>query len=48
MIRTLRPLTKHVEELIVYFIVVTQLVATAALLVGHFAVIVKNQLTRAR
>jgi hypothetical protein len=32
----------------VYFIVVTQLVATAALFVGHFAVIVKNRLARAR
>jgi hypothetical protein len=32
----------------VYFIVVTQLAATTALLIGHFAVIVKNQLARAR
>ena len=30
-----------------YFIVI-QMVATAALLVGHFAVIVRNQLTRTR
>jgi len=39
---------KHVEDLIVYFIVITQLVATSALLVGHLAVIVKNQFARAR
>jgi len=31
----------------VYFIVI-QMAATAALLVGHFAVVVKNQLTRSR
>jgi hypothetical protein len=30
-----------------YFIVI-QVVATAALLIGHFAVTVKNQLTRTR
>jgi len=29
--------------LIVYFIVVTQLFATAALLIGHLAVVVKNR-----
>jgi len=34
--------------LIVYFIVVTQLFATGALLVGHLAVIVKNRFARAR
>jgi len=32
----------------VYFIVVTQLFATGALLVGHLAVVVKNQLARGR
>lgn len=31
-----------------YFIVVTQLAATAALLVGHFAVVVKDHLGRTR
>jgi len=33
---------------IVYFIVVTQLLATSALLVGHLAVVVKNRFARAR
>jgi hypothetical protein len=33
--------------LVVYLIII-QMAATAALLVGHFAVIVKNQLTRTR
>jgi len=32
----------------VYFIAITQLAATAALLVGHFAVYVKDHLGRAR
>jgi hypothetical protein len=30
------------------FFIVIQLIATAALLVGHFAIVVKNQLTRTR
>jgi hypothetical protein len=47
---TAQPQTAHASNskgLIVYFIVI-QVVATAALLVAHFAVIVKNQLTRTR
>jgi hypothetical protein len=46
-IRTLRA-PETPEDLIVYFIVMFQLAATAALLIGHFTVVVKNQLARAR
>jgi hypothetical protein len=31
-----------------YFVVIIQLAGTAALLISHFAVTVKNQLTRTR
>jgi hypothetical protein len=46
-LRTLRAVSQHGGRF-VYFFVVFQLMATMALLIGHFAVVVKNQLARGR